>query len=231
MGKKSYLVNITILLLLIILCFSGCVQKEESMNAVFSENMNSEEKNDRITNGETTNDVHLWTEIGQKIKNLESLSNINEAVIIVNGYNITKKDVETQKIYAEFLKDEDIREKIYGLIKTKVIETEAKRLGISPDEEAINEYIKQSKDALEKGETGTEILLALMTGLGVTTEEYLSILREEIYTLYQSSALQQHLEQRENNFDYSIYTEDLVNKAEVEFLDEELEKMMRDYVN
>ena len=77
-----------------------------------------------------TDDKELGLLLGQKIKALSDNPEMSNVIIVVNDYEITKKDVETERIMSATPHSETFEERVAKIIRDKVLETEAERLEI-----------------------------------------------------------------------------------------------------
>ena len=213
-------------MLILMSSFSGCVHKETMSMDTDSEGDNSEinifEQEQNVKN-----DIESWLFIGLKVRELDSRPGMNEPVILVDGYSIIKKEIEIQKIYSECLNNATIKENIVSLIREKAIKAEATRLGVQPPREKIEAYLEQVKRSLNEKTIGTETILAYMEGLEITQEEYLSMLEETAYDMYQREELRILLESLHKEKDYEEYVNEIVKRAKIEILDADIEKLLR----
>lgn len=192
---------------LIFIFVSGCSQKDE-----------------KVSLPKNTSNTDEIIKISEKIKNLDKISNINDVVIIVNGFPITRKDFETQKIYQRDAQNKNI---IDSLIRTKAIKSEAIRLNIQPSKEKINAYLTQIRESISNKEEGSETITTYIKTLGLSIEEYLELLEESTYDMYQREALWEYVSEKDNLADYEEYVDNLAKKADIKFVDVQIEKLYR----
>ena len=196
-------------IIFIIMCFFGCAPK--GTNADIDDKIDVVSSDIPIQGQEEGMDSDTWLSLGAEIRELNSISGMDEPVILVNGYPITKKEIETQKIYSKYL----------GKAKT-----EAMRLDIQPSREKIDAYLKQVDETLKNKAVGTETIFAYMEGAGITQEAYLSMLEETSYDMFQRKALWESVKASQKDKDYENYIDELVRNAEIEILAPEVEELL-----
>jgi len=208
--KKA--INIIIKVLIILFSFTSC----SSLN----DNVQSDTKMDieiQESSADEFSEANL-EELGGKIRDLNTRPGINDVVIMVNGYPITRKDIEVQKIYDEFSQSKSNTEDIINsLIRYRVIKCEADRLNVNVEQSTVSEYIGQIKKSLENKEPGTEVILSMIKGAGATIDEYINVLELSAYDMFQRDALRKKLK-KEKSEDFEAYIDELVQRAEIEFL-------------
>ncbi|MBE7032481.1 MAG: hypothetical protein E7401_05925 [Ruminococcaceae bacterium] len=214
MNRK--LKKLSVISVVLIFCFSGCsykktVERNEIEMYESNEEM-STQKPIEITN------TDAWTKIGEEIRKLDDISGIDETAIMVNGQSITKKEIETQKIYAKNLGDKTLNDYIKSIIRDKVIKAEAVRLGIEPAQESIDEYLNQVDMALEQKAVGTETVFALMEGMKISKKEYLTLQEKVAYDMYQREALWKATESMLEGSSYDEYIDTLIGNADITVL-------------
>lgn len=209
-----------------VIYFSGCAPRETFVNIGSKQGDVNTDISwiEREQSGE--NDIDKWLLIGAEVKELGAISGIDDPAIIVNGYAISKREVITQKIYSEYLKYTTIKDGINSLIRAKALKAEADRLGIEPQREKIDAYLKQVDETLQEKTVGTETIFAYMEGLGITKEEYLSTLEDVTYDLYQREELWNSAKVLNNVKDYEQYVNEIVERAKIEIVDSETEKFL-----
>lgn len=176
---------------------------------------------------------------GTKIKELKGIDT-DAAVILVNGEKITAYDIESCRILTEIFEKNDLEERIKDIVRDKVVECEANRRNIEPDAEELKAYLEQSRTLIENGEV--PYIEEYIRGRGITKEEYLDEMAESEYKIRKNAELykiilEERYEEIENNkskeTDESIsdkeyidkYVDDLVEKAEIEYLNSEKESL------
>jgi len=157
--------------------------------------------------------------IGKRIKQLSDVEGIDEPVIFINEFFVTKREYETEKILND-VRNLSLKEAIDSLIKTNIIKSETTRLGIVPSYEGINNYLESIKEDMESNVQGTETFFALMEGLGLTLDEFLIEQEKMAYDMFLMVALREHVEQMNKN--YEKYIDELVKKADIRILDDEI---------
>ena len=181
-------------------------------------------QNERVSTPKTVSNTDEIDIISEKINNVDKIPNINDVVILVDDLSITRKDFEIQKIYQEGKKDKEI---IHSLIRTKATKAEAIRLNIEPSKDKIDAYLMQTREGLYNKDEGSEIIITYIEALGLSTEEYLELLGELAYDMYQREALWEHVKERGTYTDYEEYVNSLAEKADVKFIDVQIEKIYR----
>lgn len=227
-------------LIILILCLYGCntdVETNNMENPAIKQSSEAEELINELMEMDseelTKEQEKVMTEnrekmlnIGREIKALDDISGIDETVILVDDYPITRKTFEVQRIYTKYIKNTTLKEAIEEIIKNTAIKAEAERLNIQPSEEKIDAYIESVDSTLREDVTGAEIDIALIEGLGITREEYILQQREIAYNMYQREALWLSVEDSQKDKDYDQYMDEIAKKADVEILDEEISTIL-----
>ena len=216
--------KLSVISVVLIFCFSGCSYKK----TVERNEIEMYESNEEVSTQkpiEITN-TDAWTKIGEEIRKLDDISGIDETVIIVNGQSITKKEIETQKIYAKNLGDKTLNDYIKSIIRDKVIKAEAIRLDIEPLQESIDVYLNHVDVVLEEKAVGTETVFALMEGMKISKKEYLALQEKVAYDMYQREALWKAVELTQEEKNYEEYIDTLVGNATITVLDSEMEAVV-----
>ena len=214
-----------IVLVSILLTFylSGCMKDKTSVGVETEKDKVNVNTSIQEQNMKTESD--MWKSIGARIRELDMVPEIDEVAILVDGYSITKKEFETQKIYSEILRNATIKESTEALIRAKAIEAEAIRMNIYPSKEKIEVYLRQVDESLKNRVNGTETIFAYMEGMGITQKEYLSMLEKSAYAMYQREALWASVESLQKDKDYEQYVDEVVNNAKIEFIEPEVKKL------
>ncbi|MBE7052212.1 MAG: hypothetical protein E7395_06555 [Ruminococcaceae bacterium] len=171
-------------------------------------------------NGEAIKQIYSTN---SKIRELDSISGIDDVVVIVSGKGITRRDVETAKIMrgVDITNDnETVKSILHNLMKHKAMKAEAERLNIEPDAADVEKYWKPIKDEIYD-ENADEFAKADMISLGLTKEEYVQRHIQIGYDMYQREALFKFAAPAHG--DYDRFADELIKKAKIEFLDKELE--------
>ena len=79
-------------IIFIIMCFFGCAPK--GTNADIDDKIDVVSSDIPIQGQEEGMDSDTWLSLGAEIRELNSISGMDEPVILVNGYPITKKEIE-----------------------------------------------------------------------------------------------------------------------------------------
>ena len=209
-------------------CLGGCIGKDQNGKPMdFTMQIDDTGKDVSISSNDAdsdTNEKELWYSIGARIKGISMIQGIDDPAILVNGYSITKKEIETQKILKDAPNSSSLKENINLMIRAKVVWAEAIRLGIQPSQDRINAYVEQSKEGL--GEGTPEMILSYIEGMGITQEEYLAMLEKAAYEMFQKEALWTFVESSQKDKDYERYVDGLVKKANIEILDPDIKKLL-----
>lgn len=196
-------------------------QEQESELNNAEENIHIQEQKSKIT-------PEMWITAGKRIRELDNIAGIDDSAMLINGHPITKREIETQKIHSEIFMITTVKESIESLIQQKAVEAEAIRMNIYPPQEKINTYIKQVDESLKNKVKGTEMIFAYMKGMGITQDEYLSMIEESAYEMYQREALWTKVQSLQKDKDYNKYVDELVKSAKVEFIDFEVKKLLEE---
>lgn len=184
----------------------------------------------------------LFFSIGSEISSLSNIPEIEKDAVIVNGKSISKKDIEIEKIQIKYSESNiTLKERITVLIKNMVLTSEANRLKIEPSQKDIASYMDNIKISIEH-DNGQ--ISGYINGTGITIEEFILTNEKMAYNMYQrrelwksvkskkiNKQIQKEAEDREISFDvvdkeyYEKYAEELMSKANIQILDEELKIM------
>lgn len=170
------------------------------------------------------NDKESGILLGQKIKALSDDPEMNKVVIIVDGYEITKKDVEAERINSTMTNSGTFEERVEELIRVTVLNAEAERLGILPSQDRIDNYLAQVKTGLEEGKN--DFFVGYIEGMGITQDEYFKNIEDVTYKIFQREALWNQVSPEGKYGNYDDYSKYLVDKADIQILDPELKKML-----
>ncbi len=161
---------------------------------------------------------------GAQLKKALEAADIDEPVITVNDITITKKTLELQKALATTSGNVSIRRELIQLVRDKVAQSEAERLGIEPSQESVDQYIQMNTEVLKNKVPGSELMLAYIDGLDITIEEYFEEQKDGIYSLLQRVAFRESLPEDEN---YDELVDELIKKADIEILDPQLLEFLK----
>lgn len=170
------------------------------------------------------NDREKGVSLGEKIRVLSGNPEMTNVVIVVDGYNITKKEVETERIMSTMPNSGTFEERVEELIRVIVFQAEAERLGIFPSQDRINKLLEQSKTGLEEGKN--DFLLGYIEGMGITQDEYFEKLEDVSYKMFQREALWNQVCAEGEYDSYDEYSKKLVEKANIQILDPELKQLL-----
>lgn len=227
--NKRKLIFVSAIFLLTGLIIFGFAFDSENTNAVTSENEPTPtdfyitEEEQQAMNKEK---IEKAASLGRKSKALSDVTGIDETVIIVNGYQISRRHYENKKLEGESMDSPmTVKNCVDSLVQTFAIKSEAERLNIKPLQQDIDNYMEQYKKALESKSQGTEIPLAYIEALGISVDEYLIELEKSVYNMFQREEFRKYLESEKGITDFDKYFDELAKKADVEFLDPEIEKL------
>lgn len=184
----------------------------------------------------------IYFNLGTRYKTLSNIPNIDNAVITVNGYAITQKDIEKKIIQGEFSESVSEKEAIEKLIREKAIMAEAIRLGIEANQEELDAYLNRTKKAFDDDDESNEILQVYIDARGITQEAFFEELREIEYEHFReyawwdsvkpkekilAEAKERNIDVNDVNYEYhEKYVDELVEKAKIDILDSEIEKIL-----
>lgn len=120
--------------------------------------------------------------LGEKLKGQVTIENTNIVVAQVNGEPITASDwyfekaSETQKAENKKKRIPPDKEILNNLIQDKVINSEARKLGLYPPEEQLEAYLADQRNYMEKLQL--EEIKVFLKAWGVSEEEYLLLMRD-----------------------------------------------------
>jgi len=187
--------------------------------------------------------------IGEFLRELEemlSAPEYGESVVLVNGYTaVTRRSVERSKRTLEHFTHMTItlEESIFTMIRDEVALQEARRLGLQPSQERIDEYLAMITEMLDDADDWE---LAMFIGQGVTREEFLAAQKELAYDMFLREALwllvyeeQQTIIDDDTLFGliynmnamdelWDIFTRELISRANIEFLCPEIRAIFPD---
>ena len=166
--------------------------------------------------------------IEKKLEEVESIEHLDTAVILVNGYAITKKDFEIEKKHSN--NDEELKKRIMNEVREAVVLSEATRLGIEPKKEELLTYLERTKKELTE-EENSKMVNEYLDKMGFTKESYFEFLDEQEYKNFQRIAWWESvkpqeqilLEAKRKKADvddisaeyYEKYVDELLKKAEI----------------
>lgn len=224
--NKYKLLLLLLNIILFIFLYTGCSNKIQNKLKENSKNTShSKLEKHREKSGEFS--VDDFKDIGSETKKLSEIDDINNVIIKVNNQEITKKELETLKILNKAENSDSTKEIVNSIITTAALKSEATKLEIKPSQEKIDNYVKQSRDIIENSSDELEPILAYIEGAGITKEEYMIILEETAYDMFQRDALREYVEKLNKYDSFEKYTEQLVKKAKITFYDTEIEKMYK----
>lgn len=175
-------------------------------------------------------------------------SELDTVAMIVDGDEISKREIEQSKLAAltrvnnevvEIDLHQEEKREIIELVRNAVVNVEAKRKGIQPKQEDIDQYINEQREMFNIPKSNSVINLYIKAS-GLTEEEYWNNMRKSKYISMQRSMLYESvmtpLEDEINaeveetgvfaaklKIEYwEKYIDELVSKAEIEILDPEL---------
>lgn len=170
-------------------------------------------------------EVEIIKSIYKKIIDLSKRDGINDIIITVNEYDITRMNFEAQKIAQRADTPEQEKEILYSLIKNRVLTSEAERLKIKPLQSSIKDYMEQTKIILEEGGRDAEALQMYIDASYSSTEEYLIELEKSAYNMFQRDALHQYVEGLKKYDSFEEYVAIVMHNADIKFYDSEIEEL------
>lgn len=212
--KKKFFI-LLILFILLIFAFLFYWRKVDIINSEISSE-----------NNVTDNKYQPYSaELIHEIKEVMETPGINEAAIVVNGYEISKKYIEIRKLERKIVDDKAIKEIIDSNIELYVIISEAERLGIKPDKEKFLQHIKEVDNAFYNDEYAYKKVSEYVGILGITISDYLEETNKSTYNVFQKNEYRKYVEQKGENFEAHI--QQLIKKADIKFYDAKLEKIYK----
>lgn len=227
--KRRY--GFLIIYISIIICISACSFNESPADTdekTKNPAADLSESEDDINDLSNAADENIWFLVGAEIKKLDNVPGIDEPAIIVNGHNITKKEIEIQKIYSEYIQNETLKDAVNSMIRMAAVQSEAIRLDVKPQKEKVETYLKQTNDSLNKKINGTETIFYYMQGLGISQEEYIDMLEETAYDMFQREALWNMVQPLNKEKTYDQYIDEIVERAKIKIIDPEIEAILNE---
>ena len=199
----------------------------------------------KIKNTDTKTSIEKRAE---QEKLLAENSELDTVAMIVDGDEISKREIEQSKLAAltrvnnevvEIDLHQEEKREIIELVRNAVVNAEAKRKGIQPKQEDIDQYINEQREMFNIPKSNSVINLYIKAS-GLTEEEYWNNMGKSKYISMQRSMLYESvmtpLEDEINaeveetgvfaaklKIEYwEKYIDELVSKAEIEILDPEL---------
>ena len=192
--------------------------------------------------------------MGERVRNLSLIPGIDDPAILVNGHPITRRQIETDNIFANrFAEVEPLNTVIDSanrLIRENISLQVAKHLELQPSQEAINGSMESIR-ALIEHESGRHI--SFIEGLGMTIDEYLAMRESNAYNNFLIAVLKEYF--RDANFSeiraaadirmeetneashraflnvvsefFERYVDELVEQADIEILDPEIRELLQ----
>lgn len=199
------------LVLLLVFFQTGCASVEIGMS----------HKRPTSSNGEID-----MVAMAKEEKALNNIEGIDNPAIMVDGKAITKRQIETLKITNSHTDLSEI-EIIDSAVREFVLNLEAERLQIKPEQEKIDTIMEQNRLFLEEKQPGSEIDLAYIEEKGITLEEYLHYTEDVLYKMFQRDALREYvgIEDEAYSEEYEEYIDGLVKNADIEIVDPDIKKL------
>ena len=228
MRIRKFTLLLTSLIVIGTVFLVGCVEQEQRNTDFMSSEiqlhsaifMFSEEDDER----------EIGTSIGLKNRELLSaVSSPDEPAILVNGLPITNGTIAFQRAYQLLPSSRPLREEIVSIVRLKVAQSEAIRLGIQPSQDEIDAYLERELYDLKNESFGSGFFLGYIEGMGITIEEYMVTQEQLVYESFQRQGLWDSLwdsveTMRDNR---EKYIDDLVNRATIEILDPEIRELFQ----
>ena len=202
--KNKFINKMLIITIVLVLSVSGCTRNERIKPEV-----------------RKINSMEDYVSITKKQKKFDEITGIDEIAVVVEGIEVTKREIETQKLN---LKNETVKGAVDLLIWQKSAEAEANKLNISPPQEKLDLYLEQLQASLDKTSPNYELTFKMLEIAGLSEEEYIEKSMEAIYPIYQREALWEYVSRSEGLTDYDKYFDELMKNATVEFKDKEINR-------
>lgn len=229
-----------------IIIFSGCNKTGYSKDYVLEYNRGNGQEQATVigmmSDDSLENTYEIMFEYGSKHEAIENSKDRNEVVITVNGLPIYKSTIEMVKVDKEIFGGDSIKEKIDQVIINKILESEAKRLGIKCTKKDIAKSLEALKMQYSYG-SNIKYIQGYLDARNMSVDEYidqcggnfiatgtrvklrsqyLSSISTEVEKVKKTSKNQDNVE----NEYWEKYKEELVKKAEIKVLDEDVMKML-----
>jgi len=203
---------------------------------------------EKIKNTDTKTSIE---ERAEQEKLLAENPELDTVAMIVDGDEISKREIEQSKLAAltrvnnevvEIDLHQEEKREIIELVRNAVVNAEAKRKGIQPKQEDIDQYINEQREMFNIPESNTVINLYIKAS-GLTEEEYWNNMGKAKYISMQRSMLYESVMtplEEDINIEagergaivadvrteyWEKYIDELVSKAEIEILDPELKAL------
>lgn len=233
-------------LMLLTVLSSGCSREKSVIYSEYgsdTEEINME-NGEEESNYEVEANIELLSLMAPRLKALNNDETLDEAAIIIDGQTITRRIVETEKVYAEFLDQEEyaiaLKQRLEKTIEDKVLDIEAGRLNIEVPKGEVDDYINHIKESFA---LAPEMSDYLIEGAGMTEDEYYNSLEDTTYHKARRSQLllqyvadhEEEIQSEANRRNVSYqevadeykekYKSELVKKADIIILDDEVKKL------
>jgi len=219
MLKKSFLIIVLLVGVVSLSSFLCISQKNDAYNVqklFLSMNIEKEQKSNPIIEDDKLEEKFF--EMGKLYREELDNNDSNNVIITVNGMEIKKSALYMQKnlipITGGILKNEIIK-----IVRHKVEICEARRKKIEPLQEELDLYFNQIRESYD-----SSVAFAFYRGMGFkTADEYIEFDKEKQYEYLQLVAFARSINK---NIDYDTYVDDLVRKADIEILDDEIKVIL-----
>ena len=227
---KRFFVNILLLLFIVATLTFGCsckkqTAKENTINNPFDyDTMESfEQKNAGIP-------IDEYREVMNKTYQLSKQDNMQDVIITANDKEITRYEYESLKLIKEVQYKITEKQIIYSIIKPRILNSEAEKLVLSPNQTDIDGYMADARKVMEDEDLyvgGGEYVNVYMDCMHLTREEYLDDQRKNAYNMFQREALYKYAQTLNEYESYEEYEKHLINSAKIVFHDPEIEKLCK----
>ena len=215
---KNFKIMLIITLVFFSLLFCSCSKEN------FERDSHKSKSHGSKSDGGSVDEYYLMLD---KINELNNIQGIDDIVILVNDYEITKRDLEFQIIRNNQTDSAKMKAIIGDQIRECVIRSKADELGVVPSQQDVDMYLNSVKQAYESGAVNSEYIRDYISSLEVTDEEFWQMQADAAYYIFQKDALRLHIENKYGNFDE--YIDDLVEDADIVFYDESLKEIYENY--
>ena len=160
-----------------------------------------------------------YEEAEKKIKELSADPKMQETIITVNGEEIKRIEIETSLIREKLQnKTRTVRDFADEIIERKVVQLEAKRLGIEPSPEDIDEYM-EVLSLLGGSNSSTDRLTDIRLKVNeMSWDDFLKEQEAKAYEMFQREALFEYAQGMEGFTTTEDYVKDLLAKAQIVYL-------------
>ena len=232
-NKRTF---VTLLIAFVIIgLLTGCyiqAEQEENFGNLTTQAYSTD---DQSTQTDEINPWELFHSVGEKIRELDAILEIDDPAFFINGHPISRREIEISRIWNDISPNaSSLRESIDSIIRDNVLLQEAQRQNLQPSLERISNYIEPLRLFVEEG---NEWILAQIEGMGLTEEAFFAEQEKLAYNMFlrealwlpiyveQKNEIEAEANRRNVNYDivvqefYAKFADDLVRQANIEILD------------